>query len=489
MSTPEWIQKKIQEVKNNNLTELNLSYNQLSSLPSEITNLTNLTRLDLSDNQLSSLPSEITNLTNLTSLDLRNNQLSSLPSEITNLTNLTRLYLDGNPLENPPLEVCKQGIEAIREYFQKLEEEGYDTIYEAKFIIVGEAESGKTSLMNKLLDPSYKVAQVEESTHGIGIRTLLFTCQEDQEFRVNIWDFGGQEIYHQTHQFFLTKRSLYGLVTDSRKEHCHLDYWLQIVEILSENSPMMIIKNDKSGKVEIGNEGQIRDRFKVMIKDVLDTDLKTNKGLERIDARMKEYIQELPHVGNKLPKAWARVREAIEKDERDYISLDEYLKLCEECNYKSEQKEQEEQKDGRLILSEFLHDLGVILHFQKDKSSLLYDTVILKPEWGTQAVYELLKRENNPVKEKLGKFTFDDLEIIWGDTRYKGKSRELLELMKNFKLCYELKWVEPKTFIAPQLLGEIPPQYQWNPENNLRLIYQYDFMPKGIMSQLIVEMH
>jgi hypothetical protein len=26
-------------------------------------------------------------------------------------------------------------------------------------------------------------------------------------FRVNIWDFGGQQIYHATHQFFLTKRS------------------------------------------------------------------------------------------------------------------------------------------------------------------------------------------------------------------------------------------------------------------------------------------
>jgi GTPase SAR1 family protein len=32
---------------------------------------------------------------------------------------------------------------------------------------------------------------------------------KDKTFRVNIWDFGGQEIYHQTHQFFLSKRSLY----------------------------------------------------------------------------------------------------------------------------------------------------------------------------------------------------------------------------------------------------------------------------------------
>ncbi|WP_416233391.1 hypothetical protein [Anabaena sp. UHCC 0399] len=27
---------------------------------------------------------------------------------------------------------------------------------------------------------------------------------------------GGQEIYHETHQFFLTKRSLYAVVADNR---------------------------------------------------------------------------------------------------------------------------------------------------------------------------------------------------------------------------------------------------------------------------------
>ena len=33
-----------------------------------------------------------------------------------------------------------------------------------------------------------------------------------------MWDFGGQEIYHATHQFFLTRRSLYVLVDDTRKD-------------------------------------------------------------------------------------------------------------------------------------------------------------------------------------------------------------------------------------------------------------------------------
>ena len=75
------------------LTGLNLSYNQLTSLPVEIGQLTQLTTLYLSGNQLTSLPVEIGQLAQLTELDLDYNQLASLPVEIGNMTQLTKLDL------------------------------------------------------------------------------------------------------------------------------------------------------------------------------------------------------------------------------------------------------------------------------------------------------------------------------------------------------------------------------------------------------------
>ena len=88
-----------------NTTVLNLSYQNLQQLPSEIGNLTNLIDLPLQGNQLKQLPSEIGNLTNLEKLSLSNNQLQQLPSEIGNLTNLQEICLTYNQLQQLPSEI------------------------------------------------------------------------------------------------------------------------------------------------------------------------------------------------------------------------------------------------------------------------------------------------------------------------------------------------------------------------------------------------
>jgi hypothetical protein len=137
-----------------NLTSLYLSGNDLTSLPPEIGKLMNLTSLYLSGNQLTSLPPEIGKLTKLTTLYLSKNQLTSLPSEIGKLTNLTMLGLSGNPLELPPPEIVKQGLEAIFEYLRQIPEEAIEH-NEAKMILVGQGDVGKTCLAKRLIYKRY----------------------------------------------------------------------------------------------------------------------------------------------------------------------------------------------------------------------------------------------------------------------------------------------------------------------------------------------
>ncbi|WP_187308183.1 COR domain-containing protein, partial [Nostoc cycadae] len=448
--------------------------NQITTLPEAIVRLKQLTSLDLSINQITTLPEAIASLQQLTSLDLSRNKITALPA-IASLQQLTSLDLSDNPIETPPPEIVAKGIAAIRDYFRQLEIEGTDNLYEAKLLIVGEAGAGKTTLAKKIENQNYQLKQ-EDSTKGIEVIQWIFPMENGREFRVNIWDFGGQEIYHTTHQFFLTKRSLYALVADNRKEDTDFYYWLNVVELLSESSPVLIIKNEKDDRAREINEPQLKGQFN-NLKETLATNLaKNDQRLENVIREIKHCIRSLPLVGTPLPKTWVKVRETLENDPRNYISLDEYFNICQQNGFTK-------QKD-KLQLSGYLHDLGVCLHFQDDP--ILEKTLILKPKWGTDAVYRVLDAPQ--VINNLGKFTWQNLKEIWHESEYAEKQRELLQLMINFKLCYEIP-NNPKTYIAPQLLTVKQPQYEWEETNNIILRYTYEFMPKGIITQFIVAIH
>jgi internalin A len=466
------------------LESLDLSGNQLTTLPEAIAQLHNLTHLSLWDNQFKSIPSVIYELLSLQSLDFENvsaafsgngNRIEEISSKILQLENLKTLILQDNPIEIPPPEVVTKGVEAIKDYFRQIQAIGVDYLYEAKLLIIGEGGAGKTTLAKKIENPAFTLRDDEQSTEGIAITRWPFRMDNGQEFRVNIWDFGGQEIYHTTHQFFLTKRSVYALVADSRKEDTDFYYWLNVVELLSDNSPLLIVTNEKQERHREINERQLRGRF-TNLKETLAINLATNRGLPQVLTEIKHYMCQLPHIGTPLPKSWVKVREALEKDPSNYISLDKYLKICQENGFT--------QDHDKLQLSGYLHDIGVCLHFQND--SLLRKIVILKPSWGTAAVYKVL--DNGRVIRNNGRFTRADLRDIWHEDIYANMQDELLQLMINFKLCYKLPEGDD-IYIAPQWFAENQPFYNWDETNNLILRYTYDFMLKGIITRLIVAMH
>ncbi|MEM9543310.1 MAG: COR domain-containing protein, partial [Cyanobacteria bacterium P01_E01_bin.42] len=468
-----------------NLTQLDLRSNQLKELPSEIGQLENLTQLDLRSNQLKELPSEIVQLQNLNQLDLYANQFSTLPSVIRELKKLEKFDLSANPLPIPP-EILGptndwqsiDNLDAIFDFYYALANiPESDPLYEAKLLIVGEGGAGKTSLAKKLLDPDYELQKDEQSTEGIEVIRWEFSHPHGCDLRLNIWDFGGQEIYHATHQFFLTKRSLYVLVADTREENTDFYYWLRIVELLSDNSPILIVKNEKQDRQCEIDDRALRGEF-TNLKEILATNLADNRGLEDIKIAIQQYASRLEHIGNPLPGKWVRIRAVLENyaQNRNYISLEEYLDLCRENGFSD--------KKRMLAVSQYLHDLGVCLHFQNVK--LLRKTVILKPEWATAAVYKVLDTET--VKSDCGRFSDDDLETIWDEGDTAEMRDELLQLMMEFELCYEIPHCKGR-YIAPQLLQKGQPDYDWEEEENLILRYFYEFKPKDILPRFIVATH
>ncbi len=88
-----------------NLTILNLSSNRLTGAPqSQIGQLKNLTSLDLSGNLLTGLPAELGQLNKLETLNVSNNQLTGLPMELGNLTQLRVLDVSGNAYSTQDLD-------------------------------------------------------------------------------------------------------------------------------------------------------------------------------------------------------------------------------------------------------------------------------------------------------------------------------------------------------------------------------------------------
>ena len=460
------------------LRMLDLSRNQLTVLPPEISKLTNLIILNLSDNQLTALPPEIGKLTNLTTLDLWNSQLTALPHELSKLTNLTTLALDDNPLPIPPEILAKKDEPAtIINYYLQHKTGEKKPLNEAKMLLVGQGNVGKTSLVKRLLKDEFDLH--EEKTEGIEIEEWQVTVG-DQEIRLNVWDFGGQEIMHATHQFFLTKRSLYLLVLDARlgDEENRIEYWLKIIKSFGGDSPVIIVGNKiDEHPLDIDRRGLMA-KYR-SIKEIVEVSCKEGKGIDELKDAIRGVVGSLEHINDPLLTTWSAVKnrlEGMDPKSTPYIPYQEYLGMC--------QTEGVTDEFGQRTLIGLLHDLGIVLNFRDDPR--LEDTNILNPEWVTNGVYRILN--SNELFHSGGVLEWEMLNRILGSHEYPSdKHLFIMDMMRKFELCFAFEGFSDQRFLIPDLLSkEEPYTGEWN--DALAFQYHYDVLPGSIISRFIVRM-
>ena len=129
------------------------------------------------------------------------------------------------------------------------------------------------------------------------------------------------------------------------------------------------------------------------------------------------------------------------------------------------------ERSKALQLSQYLHDLGVLLHFQNHP--LLSRTVILQSAWTTEAVFRILDDER--VKAAYGRFDERDCARLWADAAHADMHPELVALMERFELCYPLASSDPRTWLAPQLLPAEKPLLLVDHANVGDLVLRYRF--------------
>jgi internalin A len=493
-------------LRNDRLAGLNLAGAQLDDAQwAQILQLLgsdaeHLEALNLRDNQLTVFPTDPA-MRQLRYLDLCNNQLREFAPPPGVAEQLTHLWLYGNAdLATPPPEIVAQGRYAIANYFREAKGE-FVLLREAKLLLLGESGAGKTSFALKMKSLSNPLPKKDETTRGIAVETLPIG-EGDKAFNIHLWDFGGQQIYHGTHRFFLTKRSLYVVLADNRKQDTDFDYWLQMAELYGEGSPLYVVVNQTDNRPAYPNLGGMKKRFD-FLKDMLAANLDTLAEFDRSEGAaarnmtatqkvtdaLKTRICELDHLAQPLPKAWYDIRKELERvrdrEKRDFISLERYYDICAAHGIKD--------RERCLFLSAYLHDLGAVLHFQEDGA--LRETVILRMTWATDAVFKTYDSPLVHSGERPGYFRKADIRQIWSGDAYADKQEQLLALMLRFKLCYQIG--ESEEYIMPELLPFAQPDYaaqipalsaselQYAPA----VYYEYEFMPRGIFPRFAVLAH
>jgi len=482
------------------LTELYLSGNQISDL-SPLAVLKKLELLSLIGNRIITL-TPLQNLKHLIQLELMNNRVETLPSDITTWWPhmeikcekkytipyaisyiLPSLNLYANPLKEPPIEIVKQGNAAIENYFTEIRHASV-LFLECKILLVGSGDVGKTTLMKKLIDDAFEVVPgTEGTTRGIDIQPWHLSCPfpdgQSHDVKIHFWDFGGQDILHATHQFFLTKRSLYLIVWDPRKEEENrsFDYWLNAIKLLGAGSPAIMVMNKADMRLKHIDEASLQEKYP-NIAQFHQISCLSGHNIPELIETIRSSLTHMPHLLNKLPKRWKEIRDRLKTKKENYISLDDYLTICHSL---------EMDKGKALFLSDYLHDLGIILHFRQDP--VLSCMVILKPEWATGAVYALI--DSLEIQQNRGRFSRACLNRYWDVQVYPlDKHEQLLRLMEKFELSFKI--VGSDDYIIPELLPSQRPPLNieaYRSVNNLRLFYSYIFMPAGIITRFICRLY
>jgi internalin A len=472
-----------------NLSRLYLDHNQLTSVPATLGQLANLSGLYLYQNQLTSIPAELGQLANLSELSLYQNQLTSIPAELGQLTNLSMLYLHGNDklglsdeVLGPTWQQVNSGAtpanpqDILSYYFKLLVNR--TPLNEAKLILVGFGKVGKTSLASRLIHNTFDV--YSKKTEGIKITKWPLQLNEAENITLHVWDFGGQEIMHSTHQFFLTERSLYLLVLNGRQGHEDedADYWLELIQSFGGNSPVIVVLNKIHEHPFDVNRGALQQKFS-NIRAFIATDCETEMGLAELQATIEQETDALEHLRTPFPKSWVAIKDRLAQMADNYISFEQYRQFC--------QHDGEDDRSAQDSLAVHLHSLGIALNYKDDPR--LRDTHVLNPHWVTNGIYTLLNAPE--LADRKGELAATCLDRLLDASHYPPERHGfLLDLMRKFELCFRFEEDDGR-FLIPDLLDKQQPEAakSFDPHQCLNFRYQYPILPEGLLPRFIVRTH
>jgi internalin A len=427
------------------LKVLNCGGTQVTDL-TPLAGLFALQDLDCGDTQVADL-TPLAGLTALQSLYCWDtSRITNLPEAVIGLPRLNRLAINPQPgLDDIPAEVLSQYkqdhcLPRLRAHLADLDA-GAEPLRDLKVIVLGNGRVGKTQTCRRLRTEPFEADA--DSTHGISVTSVELAMPTGEESAIlNLWDFGGQDIYHGTHALFMQTRAVFLLVwtPDSEQgEHAHggmvfrnhpLPYWLEYIRHLGgEKSPVILLQNQCDGGLgeclslpvdetllrPLLEDGRLFTRIAYSAKDDSGRP-RLMDALQQAVSRLRE-AQGRPRIGRNRLVVWDQLRawrdlDAREPDETSrrhrLLPYQDFETLC--CAHQVRSPE---------TFTEVLHNAGMIFY----QAHLFDNQLVLDQSWALNAVYAVFTREGgiyDALRRRGGFFTRSDLDLLLWRARVFG---------------------------------------------------------------------
>jgi internalin A len=269
--------------------------------------------------------------------------------------------------------------------------------------------------------------------------------------RLNLWDFGGQDIYHGSHALFLQGQSIFLVLwtpaiesgSDSQDglsfRRRPLAYWLDYLRNFSTNSSVLIVQSQCDSAHDRASHPPVKvDDF--FFLRWLEASAKTGLGLNLVTGALEEAVRVCVErrppspigvgrvaVRNRLRQMLAedQTRESAQRQHR-LLERAEFDRICDEVGGVSDKN----------ALLDFLHHNGVVFY----RPGLFSDRIVLDQNWALEAIYAIFNREKIlPLLRGYGRFSRKDLEALIWSGYTPEEQKVFLGMMESCGICFKVR--------------------------------------------------